>query len=141
MQSWDLVAKEKKSIIFSVNRLKKRNRRAKYLFFFFPLLPKMESSCSRCLKQETAIVSYSHVFFSCLVSSISCSSALSFQTCPQLCLLGQEMEMETLMKFLLLLPRLTVSSDILVAFLELLNASREKNKLSCSSSVTKLNFN
>lgn len=135
MRSGDLIAKEKKkSIILSIIRLKKkRNRKAKSLPPAPPpLLPEMISSCSRCYKHETAIVSYSHIFFSCLVSSTSCSSALSLQPFPQLCLLGQEMEMETLMKFLLLLPRVRASSGILEAFLELLNASREKNKFSCS---------
>ena len=131
MQSWDLIAKEKHSIILSVNRRLKKGKEGQNLAFFF-LLPKMVSSCSRCFKHETAIVSYSHIFFSCLLSSTSCSSLVSLQPFPQLCLLGQEMEMETVMKFLLLLSGLRVSSGILEAFLELLNASREKNKLPCS---------
>lgn len=86
----------------------------------------MISSCSRCFKHETAILSYSHIVFSCLLSS-----ALNLQPFPQLYLLGQGMEMETLMKFFLLLPRLRISSGILKAFLEELNALREKYKLPC----------
>lgn len=105
-----------------------QKKKQKGIFFF--LLRKMISSCSRCFKHEIAILSYSHIFFSCLLSS-----ALSLQPFPQLCLLGQGMAMETLMKFFLLLPRLRVPSGILKAFLEELNALREKNKLPCGAVV------
>jgi len=121
MQRWNLTDKQKNAIVFSVNRLK-RKKRAKPLFSF--LLPEMVSSCSRSFKHETAMVSYSHIFFSCLPSSASFSFALSLQPFPQLCHSGQEMEMEALMKFLLLLPRPMVSSGILETFLELLNAGK-----------------